>query len=414
MKQLFIINEKSRGANYGIGTYINRLLDTLQNQGISLFVVELFSHTHSLPEYEEKEGVHYLYIPRPFNNQLLESSVKLERFCRGVYYILCLHVIPDAQLIFHFNFTGCNHLCTLLKQKYDCTIVLTVHYMFWADQLRGNVQRLNEIRKNAVTEEEKLVRCMFEQEYEFYNKSADYLIAIANHSYQSLQKIYEVPEEKITLIRNEINYSVILKGNKDQERLRKKYGFHTEQRILIFAGRLDEIKGVYVLLETLKQLCAFDNRYYLIIAGEGDFKECMRYATPYWSHIVFTGFIPQETLFELFTLSDLGIVPSYHEELGYVTLEMMVNGLPVLVHNTSGLSEIISDGVNGFSVCFGSEDKENSNLLKEKIEMIFATENLLQTIKKNQKEMIFSWYNRNMFMQKMKRFYLDIYNTTCK
>ena len=57
------------------------------------------------------------------------------------------------------------------------------------------------------------------------------------------------------------------------------------------------------------------------------------------------------------------MVPSLHEEFGYVAIEMMLNELPVIVNNTTGLKEIVADGEYG---CVFDLQKETGNrTLKE-------------------------------------------------
>ena len=49
----------------------------------------------------------------------------------------------------------------------------------------------------------------------------------------------------------------------------------------------------------------------------------------------------------MYSIATLGVVPSLHEEFGFVCLEMIMFGLPVIVNNTTGLCEIIEDNIDG-------------------------------------------------------------------
>ena len=60
-----------------------------------------------------------------------------------------------------------------------------------------------------------------------------------------------------------------------------------------------------------------------------------------------TGYVDKKTLYELFYISDIGIVPSLYEEFGLVAIEMMMMELPVIVGNNSGLEEIVDYGKSG-------------------------------------------------------------------
>lgn len=94
--------------------------------------------------------------------------------------------------------------------------------------------------------------------------------------------------------------------------------------------------------------------------------------------IVTTGFVDQLVLQELYAMADIGIVPSLYEDFGYVALEMMTMGLPLLVGGGSGLEEIVKEGETGlvvpFNVGMGQDDevKKNVLLLQRKIEQLLS------------------------------------------
>jgi len=60
--------------------------------------------------------------------------------------------------------------------------------------------------------------------------------------------------------------------------------------------------------------------------------------------------VDKKKLYELYRIADIGVVSSLHEEFGNVVIEMMMHGLPVIVGNTGGPSEIIEEGLSGLKV----------------------------------------------------------------
>lgn len=85
----------------------------------------------------------------------------------------------------------------------------------------------------------------------------------------------------------------------------------------------------------------------MIIAGNGDFNRYLVVSAPYWGRITFTGFLTEEQLGEMYAIADIGVVPSLHEELGYVPIEMMMHRLPVICSNATGLLEVTANGEFG-------------------------------------------------------------------
>jgi len=74
-----------------------------------------------------------------------------------------------------------------------------------------------------------------------------------------------------------------------------------------------------------------------------------------------------------------GIVPSiWHEPFGYVTLELMNRGLPVLGSNLGAIPELIQDGKNGF--LFNPND---SSSLKKLIQNVYLDTHHLNEMSMN-------------------------------
>lgn len=136
------------------------------------------------------------------------------------------------------------------------------------------------------------------------------------------------------------------------EILRKKLGI-SEHKILLYAGRLVKIKGVHHILEAMPEIVKADPSIRLIIAGgsfghRAYFDHLKKLAESVKDHVVFTSFIPNHKIHELFQISDLLLVPSAQKEaFGLVNLEAMSTGTPVIATKSGGIPEIIEHGKTG-------------------------------------------------------------------
>ncbi|MEC1520434.1 glycosyltransferase family 4 protein [Neobacillus niacini] len=137
--------------------------------------------------------------------------------------------------------------------------------------------------------------------------------------------------------------------------LRKKLGI-SNNKVLLYVGRLVEIKGVHHILEAMPDLIKADPSIRLIIAGspteQKTYSDYLRnLAEDVKDHVVFTSFIPNDKVQELFQISDLLVVPSaQNEAFGLVNLEAMSTGTPVIATKSGGMPEIIDHGITGLLI----------------------------------------------------------------
>ena len=165
MTHIFIFNNASRAATYGVGTYVKQMtngLSTISNTRVSL--IEMYADTKKFSVEKRSDGCIRYLIP-PANIQV-ESEVYL----RTIFYLLARNIqaTKDDQLVFQFNYFQHYSLAVLLKASFpSCQIILTVHYMGWCFELRGNLTDMRRIidDKNTSTNiKEKNILSSFTQE----------------------------------------------------------------------------------------------------------------------------------------------------------------------------------------------------------------------------------------------------------
>ncbi|HWN66393.1 MAG TPA: glycosyltransferase family 4 protein [Haliangium sp.] len=125
------------------------------------------------------------------------------------------------------------------------------------------------------------------------------------------------------------------------------------RKVVVFAGRLEEQKGVRFLLEALPLVKARGSRFHLLVYGTGSLDEALRRQAASMGladDVTFAGFVPKEDLVQVFHRADVGVMPSIWESFGYVALEMLACGLPVIVTPVAGLDVIVEHGRNGYKV----------------------------------------------------------------
>jgi glycosyltransferase involved in cell wall biosynthesis len=123
---------------------------------------------------------------------------------------------------------------------------------------------------------------------------------------------------------------------------------------ILFAGRLQRVKGVLPLVEACLE--AEDPDWRLTLAG-GDtdtapMGQSMRMTIETMvggdERVDIRGPVPHDELQRLYGAHDLVAVPSYFEVWSNVALEAMRAGAPLLACPSAGLAEIVEDGVSGW------------------------------------------------------------------
>lgn len=140
----------------------------------------------------------------------------------------------------------------------------------------------------------------------------------------------------------------VFKANFSQFKIQK-------QKYFLFAGRLEENKGIKNLLAAFFEFAMTNNEYFLYIAGDtGDtnYKKSlvsMVDKSGFKERIKFLGM--RDDLIDLMACATALIVPSIHEGFGRITVEAMFNGCLVIGNNSGGTKEILENENLGMLYC---------------------------------------------------------------
>lgn len=118
-----------------------------------------------------------------------------------------------------------------------------------------------------------------------------------------------------------------------------------ENKTFVFAGRLEENKGINLLLDRWRLL---PENCILHIYGDGALKEKVEKAAAEQNNISFFGFRPQTDVFEdLLTAAGLVFPSLWYEGFPMIIAESMAMGCPVLATNLGNHGDIVSQSQGG-------------------------------------------------------------------
>jgi D-inositol-3-phosphate glycosyltransferase len=146
---------------------------------------------------------------------------------------------------------------------------------------------------------------------------------------------------------------------RDRATCRATLGLPAGDRVVLFVGRVDPIKGIDTLLCTAAALnSAGTDATFLFVGGDldssgapvGPLKDVAEEAARMGlsSRFRFVGSQPQERLPLFYGAADAVVVPSRYESFGLVAVEAMACERPVVASRAGGLTFTVEDGTNGY------------------------------------------------------------------
>jgi len=153
----------------------------------------------------------------------------------------------------------------------------------------------------------------------------------------------EIAKKKITVLYNGIDTSKFSPAVKDN--------LTGRPFVIGNAGRLSKQKGQHHLIELAENLRDKAVSFTIRVAGDGELRESLvsqTRAKNLQDVIQWEGFVGDIKNF--LNTVDIFILTSHWEGFGYVLIEAMLCGLPVIAFNTSSNPEIVEDGKTGYLI----------------------------------------------------------------
>jgi len=189
MKHIYIFNLVSKSAIYGIGTYVNQLLQ-MKNYGFKMHFVLLNADVTEVV-IETIEGIETIFLPNPV-------LVPINKISHGDYQINAVRILRryidiEADNIFHLNNLDMLYLAKAAKKYFKGKIILTIHYSQSLFDLGGNIANFNKIVQSPEVEDDPplftAIRSEIKNVSQMTDLYVDKVISIAQHSYKQNNEI---------------------------------------------------------------------------------------------------------------------------------------------------------------------------------------------------------------------------------
>lgn len=258
-----------------------------------------------------------------------------------------------------------------------------VHMFHTLGQMKNRIARSDEERESPerITAEKRILA------------RADRIVVATLAEQTQLRFLYRANERKLEIIPPGVDTSHFYPIPSDEAK--QFLGLRPDDRMVLFVGRIEPLKGVDTLIQAMSCLNLHDNNrpvHLAIIGGEPDAsqeemtKEMARLQDlcdelALGQTVVFLGKRGQDTLPYYYSAAEVLVMPSHYESFGMVALEAMACGTPVIASDVGGLGFLVQDGETGFTVPDGEPDK-----LCEKLSLLLDDRSLRKEMGKHAEE----------------------------
>ena len=179
-----------------------------------------------------------------------------------------------------------------------------------------------------------------------------HVIGVSEFVTQEYLKVCKIPV-KAHVLKNAVDVERFSrKVSEEQKRnIRKKLGLSEKDFVILYVGRIMEIKGVIELMQAVIGL--EDKHIKLLIMGSANSgkwtfstyeKKVKKFSEQNKDRIIFTGYIDNSEVYQYASVADVQCVSSLCEEAaGLVLLEAMASGTPLIVTKSGGVMEYVDE-----------------------------------------------------------------------
>jgi len=236
--------------------------------------------------------------------------------------------------------------------------------------------------KKTITEASKLVALTRDESKQYIEMGAD--------------------PEKIEVIPNAIDLS-LYESIPSQGELREKYGISSQDKIILFLGRLNKIKGIDLLLEAFAEITEELDNVRLVIVGPDDgYQQKTNQLIDELGikdKTTCTGPLYEDDKLAAYVDADVYVLPSRYEIFGNTVLEACACGTPVIVTERCGVSDFVSE--------FGYVSSFDKKELKETIIKVLTDPSLPKTINEQQ-ELLKERFSQKVIVGEIENIYKEV------
>lgn len=327
----------------GMNVYIDELARTMADRGVE---VDVYTRRHhpALPEsVMVDDRYRVVYVDAGPASDLPVS--KLARFVRdfadGVMKKMADQGVSPEIIHSHYWLSGWAGL--VVKRELGIALANSFH----------TLGRVKDLTRRHDEPPASLLRIAAEHEV---IEGSDCVVASTPLEAEDLMDHYGADPTRLCTSPPGVDHAVFCPG--EREAARRRLGLD-DGPILLFAGRIQPLKGVDVAVETMGLLRRTMPDVRMLVvggpSGPGGTEELHRLRARVGElgldeSVEFRRPVPHRSLADLYRAVDVLVLPSRSESFGLVAAEAQACGLPVVASRVGGLVHVVADGESGILV----------------------------------------------------------------
>jgi len=329
----------------GLGTYVYELAVGMVARGYQVDVLTLAFHT-AATEQSERLTVHRIQpsaaqqaqAAPAFDDLVLQFNQDVLAYARPL--LADAARLPD---LIHCNDWFLCEAATALSRQFGIPLVCTMHL------LREPLQRWwGEPLEQLAAQQERAL-C----------SQATAIITVSESMRAILLDVHGLPASRVHVVYNGMAFQPLERARLAPAlvtALRQRVAAPHE-RIVLFAGRISPQKGIAALFEAADLVVREQPQVRYVLVGNPPsrdqglmLQEIQARYPALQGKVTVINHVAREQLFHLYQVADIVQVPSIYEPFGYVAVEALALGLPVVATAVGGLAEIIRHEQTGLLV----------------------------------------------------------------
>lgn len=393
MNILYYCDEYPPALNGGIGTVVKLVAEAMAKRGHRVIVAGTYWEGEEKETVEEINGVTVIRWHKGSYDTIgiricslvnignwsrtTKAQQILNRTQRLLEQVIKTHKIDLLEMPDYVDSFVHNNGLVFPARRFSVPIIVRVH---------GCVSFLYRYLQSVDNEEKT------KQDKSLFAK-ADAICAVSEFSKRYVEENLS-PDKDIEVIYNPI----------DSGSFENVASIDPEQPIILFFGKIAEMKGVFSLIKAFNIVAEKNLQVRLRLVGSGDIEGARRLVNPQFADRVdFVGFVPHERIADEIDAATFCVLPSYFENFSMAALEVLARRKALIYTERASGKELIKDGVNGFLV-----NPDDVVQIAEKMELLLSDADLCHRLAENGYEMCRSRFSTETIVPQMEQYYQSV------